>query len=237
MKLVLKGIVTREDAALAAENGVDAVIVSNHGGRSEESGRAAIDSLPEVVEAVAGRLPVLVDSGFRRGTDVFKALALGARAVGIGRPYLWGLAAFGQEGVEVVLRLLRAELETVMRTCGTPSLRDITTRLGGRLALSRHSELVRSGRSSGRWRVELLPVDRSVTRMRAEGSNGQASGRGLRGQRLHHALPRAVVAGGARRRRAGHLEPESAPTPRTRRLWPAGCGWGRRRPTPRSPRW
>jgi 4-hydroxymandelate oxidase len=126
MKLVLKGIVTREDAALAAENGVDAVIVSNHGGRSEESGRAAIDSLPEVVEAVAGRLPVLVDSGFRRGTDMFKALALGAHAVGIGRPYLWGLAAFGQEGVEVVLRLLRAELETVMRTCGTPTLRDIT---------------------------------------------------------------------------------------------------------------
>jgi 4-hydroxymandelate oxidase len=126
MKLVLKGIVTREDAALAAENGVDAVIVSNHGGRSEESGRAAIDSLPEVVEGVGGRLPVLVDSGFRRGTDIFKALALGARAVGIGRPYLWGLAAFGQEGVEVVLRLLRTELETVMRTCGTPSLGHIT---------------------------------------------------------------------------------------------------------------
>jgi len=126
MKLVLKGIVTREDAALAVEHGADAVIVSNHGGRSEESGRSAIDCLPEVLEAVAGRLPVLVDSGFRRGTDIFKALALGARAVGIGRPYLWGLAAFGQEGVEVVLRLLRAELETVMRTCGTPALRHIT---------------------------------------------------------------------------------------------------------------
>jgi 4-hydroxymandelate oxidase len=126
MKVVLKGIVTREDAALAAEQGADAVIVSNHGGRSEESGRAAIDCLPEVVEGVAGRLPVLVDSGFRRGTDVFKALALGACAVGIGRPYLWGLAAFGQEGVEVVLRLLRTELEAVMRTCGTPTLRQIT---------------------------------------------------------------------------------------------------------------
>jgi 4-hydroxymandelate oxidase len=125
MKLLLKGIVTREDAALAVEHGADAVIVSNHGGRSEESGRAAVDSLPEVVEAVAGKVPVLVDGGFRRGTDVFKALALGARAVGIGRPYLWGLAAFGQEGVEVVLRLLRAELLATMQTCGTPSLRDI----------------------------------------------------------------------------------------------------------------
>jgi 4-hydroxymandelate oxidase len=125
MKLFLKGIVTREDAALAVEQGADAVFVSNHGGRSEESGRAAIDCLPEVVEAVAGRVPVLVDGGFRRGTDVFKALALGARAVGIGRPYLWGLAAFGQEGVEAVLRLLKAELVTVMQTCGTPSLRHI----------------------------------------------------------------------------------------------------------------
>ncbi len=125
MKLVLKGIVTREDAALAVERGADAVYVSNHGGRSEESGRAAIDCLPEVVDAVAGRVPVLVDSGFRRGTDVFKALALGARAVGIGRPYLWGLAAFGQDGVEAVLRLLKAELVTVMQTCGTPSLRHI----------------------------------------------------------------------------------------------------------------
>ena len=98
MKVVLKGVVTREDAALAVEHGIDAVYVSNHGGRSEESGRGALDSLPEVAEAVAGRIPVLVDSGFRRGTDIFKALALGATAVGIGRPYVWGLAAFGEEG-------------------------------------------------------------------------------------------------------------------------------------------
>ena len=126
MKLVLKGIVTREDAALAVEQGVDGVIVSNHGGRSEESGRATIECLPEVVEAVGTKMPVLVDSGFRRGTDIFKALALGARAICIGRPYLWGLAAFGQPGVEAVLRILRAELETVMRTVGTPSLRQIT---------------------------------------------------------------------------------------------------------------
>ena len=126
MKVVLKGIVTREDAALSVEHGVDAVMVSNHGGRSEESGRGALDSLPEVVEAVAGRVPVLVDSGFRRGIDIFKALALGARAVGIGRPYVWGLAAFGQEGVEAVLRMLKAELVLAMQTCGTPRLRDVS---------------------------------------------------------------------------------------------------------------
>jgi 4-hydroxymandelate oxidase len=125
MKLVLKGIVTREDAVIAVEHGVDGLVVSNHGGRSEESGRASVDCLAEVVEAVGGRIPVLMDGGIRRGTDVFKALALGARAVGIGRPYLWGLAAFGQEGVESVLRLLRAELVAVMQTCGTPSLRQI----------------------------------------------------------------------------------------------------------------
>jgi 4-hydroxymandelate oxidase len=125
MKVVLKGIVTREDAERAVENGVDGMIVSNHGGRSEESGRGSIDCLPEVVAAVRDRVPVLVDSGFRRGTDVFKALALGARAVGIGRPYLWGLAAFGQEGVAAVLRILKAELVTAMQTVGTPSVSQI----------------------------------------------------------------------------------------------------------------
>jgi 4-hydroxymandelate oxidase len=125
MKLVLKGIVTREDAALAVEHGVDAVYVSNHGGRSEESGRGALDSLPEVVAAVAGRIPVLADGGFRRGTDIFKALALGAAAVGIGRPYVWGLSAFGQEGVAAVLRMLKAELVMAMQTCGTPRISDI----------------------------------------------------------------------------------------------------------------
>ena len=125
MKVVLKGVVTREDAALAVEHGIDAVYVSNHGGRSEESGRGALDSLPEVVEAVAGRIPVLVDSGFRRGSDVFKALALGATAVGIGRPYVWGLAAFGEEGVLAVIRMLKAELVMAMQTCGTPRLRDV----------------------------------------------------------------------------------------------------------------
>jgi 4-hydroxymandelate oxidase len=107
MKLLLKGIVTREDAQLALGRGVDGIIVSNHGGRAEESLRPTIESLPEVVEAVKGKIPVLVDGGVRRGTDVFKALALGATAVGIGRPYAWGLASFGQAGVEAVLAILR----------------------------------------------------------------------------------------------------------------------------------
>jgi isopentenyl diphosphate isomerase/L-lactate dehydrogenase-like FMN-dependent dehydrogenase len=125
MKLVLKGIETREDALLCLENKVDGIIVSNHGGRAEESSRATIDCLPEVLQAVGGRIPVLVDGGIRRGTDVFKALALGARAVAIGRPYLWGLAAFGQPGVEAVLDILRREFELVMKQCGTRSLQEI----------------------------------------------------------------------------------------------------------------
>jgi len=121
-KLLLKGISTHEDASLALKAGIDGLIVSNHGGRAEESGRATIDSLPEVVEAVGGRIPVLVDGGVRRGNDVIKALARGATAVGIGRPYVWGLAAFGQRGVEKVLDLLRAELERSMRLAGLTSV-------------------------------------------------------------------------------------------------------------------
>jgi isopentenyl diphosphate isomerase/L-lactate dehydrogenase-like FMN-dependent dehydrogenase len=126
MKLVLKGIETTEDAALCLQNGVDGIVVSNHGGRAEESGRATIDSLPEVIQVVGKRIPVLVDGGIRRGTDIFKALALGARAVAIGRPYLWGLAAFGQPGVEQVLEILRREFELVMKQCGTRSLSEIS---------------------------------------------------------------------------------------------------------------
>lgn len=124
-KLIIKGIVTREDAELAVEHGLDGVLVSNHGGRAEDSGRSSLDSLVEVVAGARGRVPVLVDSGFRRGTDVFKALALGATAVGIGRPYIWGLASFGQEGVEKVLEILRAELLIAMRQAGTRSIAEI----------------------------------------------------------------------------------------------------------------
>jgi 4-hydroxymandelate oxidase len=126
MKLGVKGIVTREDAEIAIANGVDVVFVSNHGGRAENSLRSAVECIPEVAAGVAGRVPVLADSGFRRGTDIFKALALGATAVGIGRPYIWGLAGFGQEGVEVVLAILRRELQMVMRQAGTTAVSSIT---------------------------------------------------------------------------------------------------------------
>lgn len=125
MKLFVKGLVTREDAELAVARGVDGIVVSNHGGRAEESLRPTIECLPEVVEGVAGKVPVVVDGGIRRGTDIFKALALGANATGIGRPYIWGLASFGQEGVEVVLSLLREELQIVMRQAGAPSIAKI----------------------------------------------------------------------------------------------------------------
>lgn len=124
--LVLKGIVTKEDAETALAHGVDGLIVSNHGGRAEDSGRGSIECLAEVVAAVKGRVPVIVDSGFRRGTDVFKALALGASAVAVGRPYIWGLSAFGARGVARVLALLDRELELVMRQAGTPRMAAIT---------------------------------------------------------------------------------------------------------------
>jgi 4-hydroxymandelate oxidase len=126
MKLVLKGIETREDARLCVEHGVDGILVSNHGGRATETYRATIECLPEVVDAVAGRIPVMVDGGIRRGTDAYKALAFGARAVGIGRPYIWGLSAFGQPGVERVIDILRGEFELTMKQCGARSLPEIT---------------------------------------------------------------------------------------------------------------
>jgi 4-hydroxymandelate oxidase len=126
MRLLLKGITTREDAELAVEHGAQGVFVSNHGGRADNTLRSTIEALPEVVAGVRGRVPVMVDSGFRRGTDVFKALALGATAVGVGRPYIWGLASFGQEGVEAVLDILRRELQLTMRQSGTASVRDIS---------------------------------------------------------------------------------------------------------------
>ena len=125
MKLVLKGIETREDARMAREHGVDGILLSNHGGRATETGRGTIECLAEVVDG-AGPVPVLIDGGFRRGTDVYKALALGARAVGIGRPYIWGLSAFGQKGVERVLDILRAELQMTMKQCGSAAVKDIT---------------------------------------------------------------------------------------------------------------
>lgn len=126
MKLLVKGIVTREDAELALEHGVDGIYISNHGGRAENSLRSTVECVADVATGVKRRAPILVDGGFRRGTDVYKALALGATAVGVGRPYIWGLASFGQEGVEAVLTILRRELELIMRQSGTTSLSRIT---------------------------------------------------------------------------------------------------------------
>ena len=126
MKIVLKGILAHEDASLAVRHGMDGIIVSNHGARSEDSGRSSIDALPEILEAVGGRMPVLVDSGFRRGTDIAKALAMGAQGVCVGRPYIWGLGAFGQPGVERALELLRIELHAIMQQVGAPTLRHLT---------------------------------------------------------------------------------------------------------------
>jgi isopentenyl diphosphate isomerase/L-lactate dehydrogenase-like FMN-dependent dehydrogenase len=125
-KLFLKGIVTPEDAAKAVHAGVDGLLVSNHGGRAEESLQSTIGALPAVVKAVNGRFPVLVDGGVRRGTDVYKALALGATGVGIGRPYCWGLGAFGEPGVAAVLAILDREFETIMRQAGAVNLKQIT---------------------------------------------------------------------------------------------------------------
>ena len=126
MKLVIKGLTLPEDAELAMTTGVDGIHVSNHGGRGDESGYATIDSLPEIVSVVQGKVPVIVDGGIRRGTDILKALALGADAVCIGRPYVWGLGAFGAQGVEKVFRILDNELEVAMKQTGTPTLADIT---------------------------------------------------------------------------------------------------------------
>ena len=125
MKIVVKGILAWEDAVIAADMGLDGVIVSNHGARSEDSGRSTIDALPEIVEAVKGRIPILIDSGFRRGSDVVKALCLGATAVCVGRPYLWGLGAFGQAGVERALELLRIETYAMMQQVGAPTIKHL----------------------------------------------------------------------------------------------------------------
>jgi 4-hydroxymandelate oxidase len=125
MNIIVKGIEVREDAEAAVAAGADGVVVSNHGGRATDTGRGTIECLQEVVAGANGRIPVMVDGGIRRGTDVFKALALGATAVGIGRPYCWGLGAFGQAGVERVIDLLNRELAICMRGSGTPTLASI----------------------------------------------------------------------------------------------------------------
>ncbi len=120
--ILLKGILNPDDARLAVEHGASGILVSNHGARNLDTVPATIEALPRVIEAVEGRIPVLMDGGVRRGTDVVKALALGAKAVLIGRSYLWGLAANGAAGVEQVVKILRTELLAAMALCGTPAL-------------------------------------------------------------------------------------------------------------------
>lgn len=125
LPLLIKGVVRGDDAKRAVEEGIDGIWVSNHGGRQLDTAVTGIDALPEVVAAVGPHFEVLVDGGIRRGTDIVKALALGARAVLVGRPVLWGLAVAGQDGVEQVLAILKRELDNAMALCGCPSLADI----------------------------------------------------------------------------------------------------------------
>ena len=131
LPVLLKGVVRADDAARAVELGAAGVIVSNHGGRQLDSAPATIEVLPRVVEAVAGRAPVLIDGGVRRGTDVVKALALGAKAVLVGRPVLWGLAVAGEDGAYRVLELLKAEFDLAMALCGARTVGEVERGLIG----------------------------------------------------------------------------------------------------------
>ncbi len=129
LPIVVKGLLTAEDALIALERGADAIVVSNHGGRQLDGAIPSIEALPEIIEAVDGRCEVYIDGGIRRGTDILKALALGARAVFVGRPAIWGLAVNGADGVHSVLEILRTELELAMALSGCPSLDRITRSL------------------------------------------------------------------------------------------------------------
>lgn len=129
LPIVIKGIMTADDASRVVSEGIDGIIISNHGGRTLDTQPSAIDMLPEIAQAVAGRLPLLLDGGIRRGSDAFKALALGATAVLVGRPYMYGLAAAGAVGVAHVLHILRAELEVTMALTGSRDLEAITNSL------------------------------------------------------------------------------------------------------------
>jgi len=126
LKLTLKGVMHPEDARLAVRHGADAIMISNHGGRQLDTVPAAVDLLPPIADAVEGGIPLLLDGGIRRGTDVVKAIALGASAVAIGRPVLWGLAVAGQEGVAQVIETLRSELDRALALCGCRSIRDLS---------------------------------------------------------------------------------------------------------------
>ncbi|HEV7234679.1 MAG TPA: alpha-hydroxy acid oxidase, partial [Ktedonobacteraceae bacterium] len=129
LPILVKGILTAEDALLALEHGVSGIIVSNHGGRQLDGTVTSIEALPEIVDAVAGRCEIYLDGGIRRGTDIFKALALGVRAVLVGRPILWGLAVDGASGVQQVLSILHTELERAMKLAGCPTIASLNRAL------------------------------------------------------------------------------------------------------------
>ena len=126
LPILLKGVLSGADASAAVEHGMDGIVVSNHGGRQVDGSIATMDALPSVVEAVQGRVPILLDSGIRSGADAFRALALGATAVGLGRPYVWGLAAAGEDGVREVLRNFRGDFDLTLGLSGHASVADLT---------------------------------------------------------------------------------------------------------------
>lgn len=134
LKIILKGVMTAEDAVLAVQHGADGIIVSNHGGRQLDSAPSTIEALPEIVDAVKNQIPIMFDGGVRRGSDVFKVLALGADFILVGRPVLYGLGYKGQEGVEAVVNILERELSRVMALAGTT---DISKIKRGSLGISR----------------------------------------------------------------------------------------------------
>ena len=129
LPVILKGIACKQDAVLAEKHDIDAIVISNHGGRQLDTCRATIEVLPEVTESVSGKMEILIDGGIRRGTDVLKAIALGAKAVLIGRPVLWGLAYDGENGVKKVLQILRKEFDLAMALCGCTSVEKINKEL------------------------------------------------------------------------------------------------------------
>jgi isopentenyl diphosphate isomerase/L-lactate dehydrogenase-like FMN-dependent dehydrogenase len=142
--VLVKGVLSAEDGKRAVDYGADGVIVSNHGGRNQDTVPATIDALPRVVEAVAGKIPVLLDSGVRRGTDVLMALALGAKAVFIGRSYIYGLALGGQKGVERTINILRDEFERAMALTGRRSIAEIDATVLWKHPDAREQETLRS---------------------------------------------------------------------------------------------
>jgi 4-hydroxymandelate oxidase len=126
MPIILKGILSAEDACLALEHGIKGIIVSNHGGRQLDTAIPAIYALPKIAESINGKVDIFIDSGIRRGTDILKALALGAKAVLVGRPIIWGLASHGAPGVLSILSLLQEELKLAMALCGAKNIAEIT---------------------------------------------------------------------------------------------------------------